>query len=99
MGNSGEEVRGEGVIGYYPILREGGYEKMYSEDGGENFINEGSGTNGEYFSYQSCTRTGVAMEGQLQFKVGSIFEDTEVFNVRVAPFPLRPLYSNSYNYM
>ena len=98
IANSVEEVRGEGVIGYYPILREGGYEKMYSEDGGENFINKGSGRNGKYFSYQSCTRPGVAMEGQLQFKVGSIFEDTEVFNVRVAPFPLTH-YPNSYNYM
>jgi hypothetical protein len=97
--NDVEEVRGEGVIGYYPILREGGYDKWYSEDGGENFINKGSGTNGEYFSYQSCTHSGVTMEGQLQFKVGSIEGTNEVFDVRVAPFPLRTFYSNSYNYM
>jgi hypothetical protein len=98
--NDAEEVRGEGVIGYYPLLREGGYDKMYSEDGGQSFTNEGSGTNGEYFSYQSCTRSGVTMEGQLQFKVGSILEgNSEVFDVRVAPFPLRNFHSNSYNYM
>jgi hypothetical protein len=102
IANNVEEVRGEGVIGYYPMLREGEYDKWYSEDGGQSFTNEGSGTNGEYFSYQSCTRTGVSMEGQLQFKVGDdmlLDGGAEVFDVRVAPFPLRPFYSNSYNYM
>jgi len=91
QGGEVEEIRGEGVIGYYPLLREGGYQNFVSNDGGHTFRKVGGeGNREEYFSYQSCTNGEEgSMEGQLQFKAGSIRAgDGEVFNVRVAPFPL-----------
>lgn len=85
------EVRGEGVIGCYPMLREGGIQNFISEDGGHSFYDDGEDYGEEkYFSYQSCTGGGDGeMEGYLQFKAGSIQGAGEVFDVRVAPFPLK----------
>lgn len=85
------EVRGEGVIGCYPLLREGEFQNFISEDGGRTFHDDGEDYGEEkYFSYQSCTGgEDGEMEGYLQFKAGSIQGDGEVFDVRVAPFPLK----------
>ena len=84
------EVRGEGVVGYYPLLREGEYVSLYSNDG-HRFHEEDSDSSGKYFTYQSCTDGGEGtFEGQLQFKAGSIqAEAGEVFDVRLARFPLK----------
>jgi len=92
-GGGVEEVRGAGVVGNYPLLREGDHESLVSDDGGRTFHEEdsGEGIREEYFSYQSCTdgEEG-SMEGYLQFKAGSILGGAgEVFDVRVAPFPLK----------
>jgi len=92
-GGEVEEVRGAGVVGYYPLLREGDHESLVSDDGGRTFHEEdsGEGIREKYFSYQSCTdgEEG-SMEGYLQFKAGSILGGAgEVFDVRVAPFPLK----------
>jgi uncharacterized protein affecting Mg2+/Co2+ transport len=72
-----EEVRGEGVIGMYPILYEGGHWNNGVDEGG-------------IFSYQSMTQADSGtIEGYLQFVPGSSDEPTgEIFNVRVNPFPL-----------
>jgi len=92
QGGEVDEVRGEGVIGYYPLLREGDYQNFASDDGGRTFrAVGGEGNREEYFSYQSCTNGEEgSMEGQLQFKAGSIEAGAGVvFDVRVAPFPLK----------
>ncbi len=85
------EARGEGVIGYYPLLREGSFQAFMSEDGGRTFEVDYDDDGEKYFSYQSCTGgEDGEMEGYLQFKTGSIqAEAGEVFDVRVAPFPLK----------
>lgn len=85
------EVRGEGVIGCYPLLREGSFQTFISEDGGRTFEDDGGDLGEKYFSYQSCTGgEDGEMEGYLQFRPGSIqAEAGEVFDVRVAPFPLK----------
>jgi uncharacterized protein affecting Mg2+/Co2+ transport len=78
-----DRVDGEGVIGMYPILSEGGY----IEDG-----EECSGS----FQYQSCC--GVmqgSFQGQMQFVPGTITSSTgRPFNVELQPFALdtRPSY-------
>lgn len=89
QGTQVNEVRGEGVIGYYPLLKEGEHENFYSEDGGHTL--QSRGTERGYFVYQSCTdgREEGTMEGSLKFKVGNIFGSGEEFDVRVAPFPLK----------
>ena len=48
-----EEIRGNGVIGYYPLLREGGYMKYQSssDDGTIVCLGDFNGC----FTYQSCT--------------------------------------------
>jgi uncharacterized protein affecting Mg2+/Co2+ transport len=73
-----EDVHGEGVIGMYPLLREGGY-----TDAG--YIFEGG------FRYQSCTgpmRKG-AFEGTLEFIPGSLNAPTgPPFHVELKPFLL-----------
>eukprot|EP00986_Skeletonema_menzelii_P001971 scaffold545_cov139-Skeletonema_menzelii.AAC.2 len=92
QGGEVEEVRGEGVIGCFPLLREGEYQNFVSEDDGRTFHENEEDPGAEnYFSYQSCTGGGEGeMEGSLQFKAGSIqAEAGEVFDVRVAPFPLK----------
>ena len=83
-----EQVRGDGVIGYYPILHEGRYESHYGQDPDSTQL-EGQGTG--YFSYQSCTQpVPGALEGRLQFVPGSLAAPCgERFDVRVNPFPLK----------
>eukprot|EP00571_Detonula_confervacea_P006525 CAMPEP_0172328778 /NCGR_PEP_ID=MMETSP1058-20130122/60530_1 /TAXON_ID=83371 /ORGANISM="Detonula confervacea, Strain CCMP 353" /LENGTH=845 /DNA_ID=CAMNT_0013045907 /DNA_START=39 /DNA_END=2575 /DNA_ORIENTATION=+ len=79
-----EEVRGEGVIGLYPLLHEGGYTKYQGDDQ----LGHVRGV----FSYQSCTQADMPgfMEGHLQFRPGSLVEPSgQMFNARVAPFPLK----------
>ena len=72
------DVHGQGVIGMYPILEEGGY-----TDGGERL----DGT----FQYQSCTgpmRKGY-FQGSLEFVPGSIDSPTgPPFQVELKPFLL-----------
>ena len=74
------EVDGEGVIGMYPLLHEGGY-----TESGDSFDG--------IFQYQSCT--GGAMKrgsfaGHLRFVPGSIESPTgSQFEVEVKPFELR----------
>ena len=72
-----DHVDGEGVIGMYPILREGGY-----HDDGVSF----DGT----FSYTSCTGPMQGnFSGHLQFVPGTINEPTgSPFPVEVKPFAL-----------
>ena len=72
-----DHVDGEGVIGMYPILREGGY-----HDDGVSF--EGT------FSYTSCTGPMQGnFSGHLQFVPGTINEPTgPAFPVEVKPFAL-----------
>ena len=93
QGGEVNEVRGEGVVGYYPLLREGGYRNLFSDDGGRTFHEEDDDevNTEQHFSYQSCTGGGEgSMEGYLQFQAGSIETGTgEIFDVRVAPFPLK----------
>ena len=91
-----EEVRGEGVVGEYPLLSEGGFKTYYSEGGAstlaqsssfeDHLISEGSGL----FSYQSCSdKNSTMMEGHFQFIPGNINEPHgAIFNVRIAPFQL-----------
>lgn len=79
-----EEVRGDGVIGLYPLLYEGGYTNF--DEGGDQ-VGYGRGV----FSYQSCTQADKPgfMEGDLQFRPGSLAEPSgQIFNARVDPFPL-----------
>ncbi|KAL3800833.1 hypothetical protein HJC23_001670 [Cyclotella cryptica] len=83
-----EEVRGEGVVGEYPLLREGGYQNYYSSHGADPhtlaLIGQGIGD----FRYQSCTdHLSRIFEGFLQFVPGSLLSpEGEAFSVRVAPF-------------
>ncbi|KAL7476969.1 hypothetical protein ACHAW6_002793 [Cyclotella cf. meneghiniana] len=86
-----EEVRGEGVVGEYPLLREGGYQSYYSSTGADphalTLIGQGIGD----FRYQSCTdKWSRIFEGFLQFVPGSLLNpEGEPFSVRVAPFHFR----------
>jgi hypothetical protein len=94
-----EEVRGEGVVGEYPLLVEGGFRRYTSHNGADTFalldddsfarmdisMNE-TGT----FTYQSCTdRASTILEGYLTFVPGSLRNPYgDPFQVRVAPFKL-----------
>ena len=84
-----EDVRGDGVIGYYPLLYEGGYVSYHTSDDGRLVC---LGDFNGCFKYQSCTLADFeegTMEGYLQFSPGSMLSPTgSVFDVRVAPFPL-----------
>ena len=82
-----EEVRGDGVIGCYPLLCEGGYLSYQTSDNGRLVC---LGDFNGCFNYQSCTDAEArGMEGCLQFCPGSMLSPTgPVFDVRVAPFPL-----------
>jgi uncharacterized protein affecting Mg2+/Co2+ transport len=73
----GEQIDGDGVVGMYPLLREGGY----TEDG------DCQGT----FMYQSCTGRSLqgSFQGHLQFVPGSLRSPTgPAFNVELRPFVL-----------
>ena len=83
-----DEVRGDGVIGCYPLLSEGGYVNYLIDDEGMIFLGDFSGG----FAYQSCTEADASgtIEGYLQFVPGSMSSPTgAVFDVRVSPFPLQ----------
>ena len=88
-----QEVRGEGVIGMYPLLFEGGFRNYTT--GEDHEMEEGEDTDG-LFSYQSCTQAeshqhSGSIQGALQFRPGSRTEPSgELFDVQVAPFPLKP---------
>eukprot|EP00568_Trieres_chinensis_P013592 CAMPEP_0183304938 /NCGR_PEP_ID=MMETSP0160_2-20130417/9843_1 /TAXON_ID=2839 ORGANISM="Odontella Sinensis, Strain Grunow 1884" /NCGR_SAMPLE_ID=MMETSP0160_2 /ASSEMBLY_ACC=CAM_ASM_000250 /LENGTH=505 /DNA_ID=CAMNT_0025468059 /DNA_START=57 /DNA_END=1574 /DNA_ORIENTATION=+ len=77
-----DHVNGLGVIGYYPLLKEGCYRADTEEHVGE----EKSGV----FTYQSCTGPGHGFfEGTLTFVPGSLQNPTgNDFEVEVAPFTL-----------
>eukprot|EP00550_Attheya_septentrionalis_P010369 CAMPEP_0198281886 /NCGR_PEP_ID=MMETSP1449-20131203/1763_1 /TAXON_ID=420275 /ORGANISM="Attheya septentrionalis, Strain CCMP2084" /LENGTH=539 /DNA_ID=CAMNT_0043977879 /DNA_START=118 /DNA_END=1737 /DNA_ORIENTATION=+ len=83
---STEHVRGEGVVGLYPLLSEGGFRN----DEGHRASSLVRGTmHLGTFVYQSLTngRQGT-MEGELRFIPGSIAEPTgPPFDVIVNPFP------------
>ena len=74
-------VDGEGVIGMYPLLREGGY-------------TEGGVQHDCVFQYQSCTggaMTHGSFAGHLLFVPGSLDSPTgPPFSVEVKPFGLKP---------
>jgi len=95
-----QEVRGEGVIGMYPLLFEGGFRNYTT--GEDHELEEGENTDGQ-FSYQSCTQAespnhSGSIQGALQFRPGSRTEPSgDLFDVRVDPFPLNPS-ANSYMY-
>ena len=80
-----DEVRGEGVIGCFPILCEGEYVRVFSDM-------QHRGRERGAFSYQSCTEAECpgAIEGYLQFRPdwGDGRPSGEIFNARVDPFPL-----------
>jgi uncharacterized protein affecting Mg2+/Co2+ transport len=84
-----EHVRGDGVVGMYPLLKEGGYH-LY--EGRTAVTAQEVETDCEgIFSYQSATEASEhgALEGSLQFVPGSLASPTgKDFDVRVAPFPL-----------
>lgn len=83
-----DEVRGDGVIGNYPLLHQGGYTHFEGNDPGDTEAKfQGTG----HFMYQSCSQADMpgSFEGYLQFVPGSLAEATGAeFDVRVAPFPL-----------
>jgi len=97
-----ENVRGEGVIGMYPLLFEGGFRNYTT--GEDHELEEGENTDGQ-FSYQSCTQAESRqhsgyIEGFLHFRPGSISEPRGVlFDVRVDLFPLKPVGSSDNKYM
>lgn len=78
--NDVDRVNGEGVIGKFPILFEGGY------------VNGSGERNLGSFIYQSCTGREMnngTFEGHMSFIPGSIRQPTgEPFNVRVGQFEL-----------
>ncbi len=83
-----DEVNGEGVVGRYPLLREGG---GYRDDeaGFDGNIMEGNEESGT-FVYQSCSNmTSGYFEGRMKFFPGSINDSTgPAFYVDVGRFPL-----------
>ena len=95
-----QEVRGEGVIGMYPLLFEGGFRNYVT--GEDHELEEGENTDGQ-FSYQSCTQAespnhSGSIQGALQFRPGSSTEPSgDLFDVQVSSFPLNPS-ANSYMY-
>jgi hypothetical protein len=99
--DSREVVRGEGVIGEYPLLLEGGYQNYSGRSASviaelQNDTFERRENNIGAFTYQSCTDDDSKIfEGHLIFYPGSLYSPTgDPFRVRVAPFPLssRPEY-------
>lgn len=76
-------VQGNGVIGMYPVLREGGY-----TNGGEALSFDGT------FQYQSCSGSlpsGGSFEGHITFVPGTLRDPVgEPFEVKVNPFQLNP---------
>ena len=83
-----ENVNGDGLIGMYPLLREGGYRS----DSGDSVAHVLAGINEKsVFSYESMVEDNCSgtMSGFFTFVPGSIMEPTGVpFDVQVASFPL-----------
>lgn len=83
-----EHVDGDGVIGIYPLLREG----SHRADTGRSAlrVSPADETPDGTFIYQSCTNdTSTSMGGHLLFIPGSLNEPTgPSFQVTVGPFPL-----------
>ena len=85
-----EHVHGDGVVGRYPLLREGGFRDDAQTGHGIDSVEAGAEVQG-VFVYQSMSRAGqaVAFEGQLDFVPGSLdTPEGEPFQVRVERFPL-----------
>jgi len=82
-----DNVHGEGVVGRYPLLREGGYRDDTSN--AMNVIEAGSREAGT-FHYQSCASfPSGTFEGRIKFIPGSINEpEGESFFVEVGRFAL-----------
>ena len=88
-GDEPEHVRGDGVVGMYPLLKEGGYD-LYEGRTAATAQEVESDCEG-LFAYQSATQAAEdgTLEGSLQFVPGSLARPTgKEFDVRVAPFPL-----------
>ncbi len=90
-GSSGQDeiVNGEGVIGLYPLLMEGGYRNDQGRDA--STVQKGSVVTSEkMFRYQSLSSTDfVSFRGQIRFMPGSIKEPTgDPFYVDVGRFAL-----------
>ena len=90
--SSVEHVRGDGVIGYYPLLFEGGYRNDRQVGRGIDSVEKGKRESG-IFVYQSCSgavRGGCgAFGGELRFVPGSLAEPEGVeFDVEVGTVPL-----------
>ena len=88
-----EHVQGDGVIGMYPLLREGGHRADCQT--GRSFdparLHQPDWEEGS-FIYQSCSGQGLpggSFGGELTFVPGSLMEPTgSPFDVKVAPFAL-----------
>lgn len=85
--NRTDEVNGEGVVGRFPLLFEGGYRDDFITSAARAV--EGKDETGT-FVYQSCaTIESGSFEGQMQFVPGSIARPTgEPFFVHVGKFSL-----------
>ena len=84
-----EHVRGDGVVGMYPLLKEGGYD-LYEGQTAATAQEAGTDCEGK-FSYQSATEASEdgTLEGSLLFVPGSLASPTgKEFDVQVAPFRL-----------
>jgi len=91
-GKAPEEIKGDGVIGLFPILTDGGWilneeSDPHGQYGGPRGVRQGA------FCYQSCSGRSLSMkgtfEGELQFFPGTKREPTGApFMVRLAPFHL-----------
>jgi uncharacterized protein affecting Mg2+/Co2+ transport len=83
-----DRVDGDGVIGSYPLLREG----SYRDDSGHSStqVNEGEEVPNGTFVYQSCTNhNATSFGGHMLFVPGSLAEPTgPAFQVEIEPFPL-----------
>lgn len=87
-GSDAEHVRGEGVVGRYPLLSEEGYTEFSTGMGG---MSQQGGLRRETFVYQSCSgprEPPFTFQGELTMVAGSLSTPGEHFDVRVAPFLL-----------
>ena len=90
-GSEVNHVRGDGVIGCYPLLKEGGYE--HYEGPGATAIGAVQYGNEGCFVYQSQTRADPdgKMEGEVEFVPGNLKNPAgRAFNARVPSFSLWP---------
>ena len=88
-GDEPEHVRGDGVVGMYPLLKEGGYD-LHEGQTAATAREVGTDCEGK-FAYQSATEASEdgTLEGSLQFVPGSLASPTgKDFDVQVAPFSL-----------